>query len=45
MVKLLKEYNPAMHKLTIAIVDFSYTFRLLQSNHHQAVCQEYEVRY
>ena len=36
----MKEYNPSLHNFNLAIVDCSYMFRLLQSNHHQAVYQK-----
>lgn len=31
-----------MHNFTVAIAEYSYTFWLLQSNHHQAVYQKYK---
>jgi len=37
----IKEYNPSLHILHVAILDFTYMFRLLQSNHHQAVYQKH----
>jgi len=30
-----------MHNLNVTIVDCSYVFRLLESNHHQVVYREY----
>jgi hypothetical protein len=31
----IKEYNLSMHKFNVAVVDCSYMFQLLYSNHHQ----------
>lgn len=31
-----------MHKFDVVIVDYSYMFRLLQNNHHQAVHRKYK---
>jgi hypothetical protein len=39
---IIKEYNASMHNFTVAIVEYSYMFWLLQSNHHQAVYQKYK---
>jgi hypothetical protein len=36
----IKEYNPSIHNFNAAIVDRSYMFRLLCSNHHQDVQQK-----
>jgi len=30
-----------LHNLSVAVVDYSYMFRLLESNHHQVVDREY----
>jgi hypothetical protein len=38
----MNEYNPSVHNFSEAIVDCSYMFRLLQSDHHQAVYQKYK---
>jgi hypothetical protein len=34
------EYNPSKHNLNVVIVDCSYMFQLLQSDHHHAVYQK-----
>jgi hypothetical protein len=31
-----------MHNFDVVIVDYSYMFRLLQNNHHQAVYRKYK---
>jgi len=33
-----------MHNFGLAIFDCSYMFRLLESNHHQAVYQKYKTK-
>ena len=37
---ILKEHNPSMHIFNVAVVDCSYMFWLLQSDHHQDVYQK-----
>ena len=41
---IVNEYNRPMRNFTVPIVDISYTFRLLQSNHHLAVDQKCKKR-
>ena len=40
---IIKEYNLLVNNFKVEIVDCSYMFRLLQSNHHQAVYQKYKT--
>jgi hypothetical protein len=39
---VINEYNPSMHSFNVAIVECCYMFRLLQSNHSQALYQKYK---
>jgi len=39
---MITEYNSSVHNFNVAIVVCSCLFRLLESNHHQAVYQTYE---
>jgi hypothetical protein len=37
---IIKENSPSKHYFNVAIVDYSYMFRLLQSNQHQTLHQD-----
>jgi hypothetical protein len=42
---IVEEYNPSMHNFNVAFLDHSYMFRLLLSNHHQAVYWKYNKEF